>query len=95
VLASGFDAAQVQQVLWHEVFPALADNLRIIAGEWGVFDDRWLRQRIVDVMTGAVPGASGPGGLITLAQVRKITEASWAEVCVHLPPDYRLARPAT
>ena len=88
VLKSGFSPTSVQEILWNEVFPALADNLRIATGEWSGFDGLWLQQRIVKVMNG-VERAPGGYGLITVSQARKIIAETWREVCQYLPEEYR------
>ena len=76
---SGFSKSETEEILWSEVFPALADNLRIVAGEWSGFSDEWLRDRIPRVMNGQ---EKGPGfwGLMTIGQTRKIVGDAWNEV---------------
>ncbi len=76
---SGFSRLETQEILWKEVFPALADNLRIVAGEWGGFSDKWLQNRILNVMNGS---EKGPGfwGLMTVKQTQKIIDDTWNEV---------------
>lgn len=77
--ASGYSIQELEDILWQEVFPALADNLRIVAGEWAGFSDEWLQERILNVMNGA---EKGPGfwGLTTVKQTRRIVSESWKEV---------------
>ena len=88
VLESNFKPSEVQRFLWDEVFPALADNLRIATGEWGAFEDDWLRQRIPNVLSGKEPGC-GSYGLISVDDVRVIIADAWVKVCKYLPSDYR------
>lgn len=76
---SGFPLAQIEEILWNEVFPALADNLRIITGEWSGFSEDWLRERIPAVLNGDRRGM-GRTGLISGNAVRKIIAEEWAEV---------------
>ena len=79
IKASGFTTLEVEDMLWQEVFPALADNLRIVAGEWAGFSDDWLQERILNVINGT---EKGPGfwGLTTVKQTRRIVSESWDEV---------------
>jgi hypothetical protein len=88
VETSGFSAPDVHEILWDEVFPALGDNLRVPAGEWVDFEDHWLADRIVRVMTGAETGL-GAHGLITKDQVRRIIADAWSSVTSYLPKEYR------
>lgn len=88
IVASGYSPAQVHAILWNEVFPALADNLRVVAGEWAGFDDGWLRQRIVDVLTGDAPGPS-PCGMVSVGAARRAVAQAWTDACRHLPPAFR------
>ena len=83
IKASGFTTLEVEDMLWQEVFPALADNLRIVAGEWAGFSDDWLQERILNVINGT---EKGPGfwGLTTVKQTRRIVSESWKEVEKHL-----------
>lgn len=90
VLESKFNPMEVQYILWNEVFPALAGNLRIATGEWSGFADDWLQQRITNVLSGKGPG-HGSYGLISVNAVRTIIADAWVEVCRYLPPDYRNA----
>lgn len=91
VLRSNFSPREVNDILWNEVFPALGDNLRIVAGEWSGFRDRWLEERIVKVMSGVESGLVGYG-LITVRQTREIVAEAWHRVCEHLPEAYRRAQ---
>lgn len=88
VLRSNFSPGEVHNILWNEVFPALGDNLRIVAGEWTGFNDRWLEERIIKVISGVESGLGGYG-LITVRQARKLVSETWNHVCEHLPEEYR------
>ena len=90
VLDSSFPPDAVQEILWEEVFPALADNLRIGTGEWSAFEDDWLKSRIVNVLNGAEQGV-GSYGLISEVQVRRIVADAWNKVSDHLPDTFRHA----
>ena len=52
IVESGYAAGEIERILWLEVFPALADNLRSVAGEWAGFDGDWLETRILAVTSG-------------------------------------------
>ena len=88
VLESGLKPAEVQRILWNEVFPALADNLRIATGEWSGFQDDWLRERILNVLSGR-ERRPGTYGLISVAATRAVIAETWAKACSYLPPEYR------
>ncbi len=84
----------VLQVLWLEVFPALCDNLRVVAGEWAGFADGWLSERITAIEAGQVR-AYTPLALITVNQIIKEIETQWQQCAVYLPAGFReLARPS-
>jgi hypothetical protein len=87
VVESGFTPQEVHDILWDEVFPALGDNLRSVAGEWAGFNDEWLRKRIVEVHSGGTK-ALGTLGLISVKDVREIVAEAWAEVGKLLPPEF-------
>lgn len=52
--ASPYGIDQIERILLDEVTPAVAWNLRQIAGEWAAFDHLWLAERIV--ATRVAPG---------------------------------------
>ena len=87
IAASEFSRAEISEILWREVFPALADNLRIVAGEWDGFADDWLRERILAVRSGR---QKGPGfwGLMSVGKTRELVADAWDEVQRRLPGDY-------
>lgn len=39
VVEPGFPPREIHYISWKQVFPALADNLRVVAGEWAIFQD--------------------------------------------------------
>ncbi|GLK88540.1 DUF7079 family protein [Pseudomonas turukhanskensis] len=80
VLETGYSPEQVQHILWAEVFPVLAANLRSVAGEWAGWSDAWLLENL-QVMPG--PARKGWGG-----SVRKEIARCWAEVAARLPPEF-------
>jgi hypothetical protein len=47
LLDSGYDDAQLDHVLFNEVFPVCIANLRSPAGEWTFFDLDWLQERVL------------------------------------------------
>lgn len=44
--SSPYSLRQIEDILKHEVYPALIWNLRSIAGEWAGFDQDWLIHQI-------------------------------------------------
>lgn len=47
LLESGYDWAQLDAIVVTEVAPVLHVNLRMIAGDWGMFDPDWLEESIL------------------------------------------------
>ena len=47
VAASGYTEAEVEEILYGEVFPVCIWNMRSVAGEWAGFDVDWLQGRIL------------------------------------------------
>lgn len=80
VLESGYLPMQVKQVLWAELFPVLAGNLRSVAGEWAGWSDDWLLAHIKPVTQLARVG--GRGG------VARDIRRCWQAVATRLPPDF-------
>lgn len=76
---SGLSISEIEGILWNELFPALGDNLRITAGQWGYFSDAYLQKRIVGVMNGSEPGM-GDYGLISIYATRRIIDEAWRKV---------------
>lgn len=93
VKESPYSAEEVNDILWLEVFPAVCDNLRNVAGEWAGFEEHWLSNRIINVMSGSETAFSNLG-LLTVKQVISITEEEWDKCCNYLTDDYsKLIRP--
>ncbi|SDS07586.1 hypothetical protein SAMN05216271_1096 [Halopseudomonas sabulinigri] len=94
IIESGLPPETVLQVLWLEVFPALCDNLRVVAGEWAGFNDEWLSERVASIAAGEV-NAYAPFALVTVNQVIKAIETQWELCAACLPASYRdLRRPS-
>jgi len=94
IIESGLPPETVLQVLWLEVFPALCDNLRFVAGEWAGFTDEWLRERITGIAAGELR-AYAPFALITVNQIITEIEVQWEACAACLPDSYRgLRRPS-
>ena len=47
LVASGYTDAEVEEILYGEVFPVCIRNMRSVAGEWAGFDTDWLQGRIL------------------------------------------------
>jgi hypothetical protein len=94
IIESGLPPEMVLQILWLEVFPALCDNLRVVAGEWAGFADDWLSERIIAIKAGQVR-AYTPLALITINHVIKEIEGQWEQCAAYLPLSYRgVTRPS-
>ena len=50
--ASGYIWAEIKQINYDDVAPALWFNVQDIAGEWAGWDEEWLRERITACYTG-------------------------------------------
>ncbi|UNK42494.1 hypothetical protein MNO14_16445 [Luteimonas sp. S4-F44] len=79
VRETGYTAAEVHRVLWGEVYPVLAPNLRSVAGIWSGWPDAWLAAHL-RVHVGPAPR---PRGRIAATIAR-----DWARVAAHLPPGF-------
>lgn len=84
VLDSGFEPEEIHDILWKEVFPAVGDNLRCVAGEWAGFDREWLKERILMVKIQESPSFS-IAGFISVETLIDMTQQEWSKVCSHLP----------
>ncbi|HDY98329.1 MAG TPA: hypothetical protein ENH72_07535 [Pseudomonas sabulinigri] len=91
VLASELAPELVVDILWLEVFPALCDNLRSVAGEWAGFDEQWLCERILAVADRQV-AAYSPLGLVAVNQVIDVVEVEWLACCAYLPTSFSKAQ---
>lgn len=47
IVSSGYSPEEVLKVLWEEVYPVAASNLRSPAGEWKGFDLDWMQEEIL------------------------------------------------
>jgi hypothetical protein len=45
---SKYSLAEIEQIFWNEVRPAVRFNLRSVAGEWRGFEIGWLSERILE-----------------------------------------------
>ena len=88
IAASRFTHDEVTAALWDDVFPALADNLRVPAGEWGCFDRDWLKTRILTVRSDPAAAMSKYRGIISREEVRAIILDSWNRIRAHLPVEF-------
>ncbi len=86
IIESGFKQEEIHNILWKEVFPAVGDNLRCVAGEWAGFDSEWLKERILSVIQ-EQPSLSSYG-IISVEAVVDITKEEWSKVCSYLPKDF-------
>ncbi|MEH6491016.1 DUF7079 family protein [Halopseudomonas sp.] len=94
IIESGLSPEAVLKVLWLEVFPALCDNLRVVAGEWAGFTDEWLSERIAGIAAGEVR-AYASVALVTVSQVITEIETQWELCAACLPASYGgLRRPS-
>jgi hypothetical protein len=60
---SPFDRNQLEQIYWNELAPTLGANLLMVAGEWAVFPEEFLREKIPQNIT-------KPGGWKSFIQRR-------------------------
>jgi hypothetical protein len=88
---SPFNPEEVINILWLEVFPAVCDNLRDVAGEWAGFNEQWLTERILNVKSGKEEAFSNYG-MLNVEQVLAITENEWEQCCRYLPKSYNLLK---
>jgi hypothetical protein len=85
IVASGYSPAEVEDILWHEVFPAVSDNLRRPAGEWAGFDTDWLQRRVLASRRGALERLRSA---VADGSVRRIVREEWARVLRFLPDEF-------
>jgi len=45
---SKYSLAEIEQIFWNEVRPAVRFNLKLVAGQWTGFEIGWLSQRILE-----------------------------------------------
>jgi hypothetical protein len=89
IVASGYSPAEIQTILWDEVYPVLQSNLCNLVGEPAGFDLDWMQQQILSGLhrrtllmrvAGALPYSSAH-------MVRK----AWDELLPFLPEHFRQA----
>lgn len=85
IVASAYSPAEVQTILWDEVYPVLKSNLRHPAGEWTGFDLDWLQAQILSAGRRTVQRAAGALSGSPAPMVRK----EWAELLLFLPEQFR------
>ncbi|WP_157954273.1 DUF7079 family protein [Saccharospirillum mangrovi] len=73
---SGLTVAEVEAILWHEVFPVLKSNLSSVAGVWDGWSDEWLLQHF--------EVREKPGLVQSLPPVIREIKACWAKVLTTL-----------
>jgi hypothetical protein len=47
LVASGYSARQLEEILYRELHPVLHGNLLSVAGEWAGFETKWLQEQIL------------------------------------------------
>ena len=73
---SELDILEVENILWHEVYPVLSSNLSSVAGVWDGWTDEWLLQHLtISSKTGAKHGSP--------STIREIKNC-WAKVLTTL-----------
>jgi hypothetical protein len=77
IAESGYSPAEVQSILWEEVFPVVEWNLRDPAGVWEGFRVEWLEWRIL--------GQEGAQRASDQPSTARIIREAWREVCRYLP----------
>lgn len=77
---SGFSYSEVRTILWDEIYPALAINLRHPAGEWAGFPMDWMQARIFSRKKKETP-ADYPG-------CAQIAEKQWQKLLPFLPSSW-------
>ena len=85
IVASGYTPTEVEDILWHEVFPAVSGNLRSRTGEWAGFDADWLQRRVLASRRGALERLRSA---IADGSVRRIVREEWARVLRFLPDEF-------
>jgi hypothetical protein len=82
IVASGYSPAEVEDILWHEVFPAVSGNLRNPAGQWAGFDIDWLQRRILATRASALVRLRSA---VADGSVRRIVREEWGRILRFLP----------
>ncbi len=84
---SDFEPKEIDHILWYEVLPGVGDNLRCITGEWSGFEQGWLKERILKVLSSQLKPFKEYGTLSVKSLV-DITLNELSKVCQHLPSEY-------
>jgi hypothetical protein len=93
ILASGYAPAEVETILWDEVFPAVECNVRNPAGEWIGFDTDWLQERILSPDGGCTIIERLIAKLPVIGSA-SIIRKEWAELLQYFPDDFRAEKHA-
>lgn len=80
VLETGYSPQEIHSILWGEVFPALEENLKSVAGEWVGWTDEWLLEHlsVCEVSTSKLGDSS------VIKEIRRC----WGQVATRLSPAY-------
>jgi hypothetical protein len=84
VIASGYSPAEVQSILWNEVFPVLEANLRSPAGVWEGYELDWLEKQILHYLKEAKVTAPPPNTVV-------IIKNKWRALGDFLPNEFKCA----
>lgn len=85
---SGYTSAEIQAILWDELYPVLHGNLRSPAGEWAGFDLDWLQREILSGKH-QLTWWSRVAGDMPLFGVAHMVRKEWQELLPFLPPEFR------
>ena len=87
IVASGYSPSEIQTILWNEVYPVVADNLRSMVGEWDGFDLDWLQEEILSGRRRRTIWTR-LSSLWPFSPVRMVRE-EWEELLPFLPESFR------
>lgn len=87
IIESGYKPDEIHNILWKEVFPAVGDNLRMVAGEWAGFNPEWLKERIFAVKV-QDSFSLADSGIISVEDLIDITKQKWLKVCSYMPSTF-------
>ncbi|AMV22344.1 hypothetical protein [Planctomyces sp. SH-PL14] len=87
LVASGYSPTEIQTILWDEVYPVVADNLRSMVGEWYGFDLDWMQAEILSGRRRRTIWTR-LSALYPFSPVRMVREA-WEELLPFLPESFR------
>ena len=77
VSESSLSLTEIENILWHEVYPVLESNLRSVAGVWDGWSDEWLLLHL--------NVCSEPGAIHGRSSIIKEIQRCWAHVVELLP----------